>query len=91
MSSKRLFKSSKDTRKGGDENQREVGGREIKASEELYGMFSVTLSMPKSQVSLVSALLSPADSLVTGFSAVQQLPEASASPPAVGHPQFPFL
>lgn len=43
-------------------------------------MFSVTLSMPKSQVFLVSALLSPADSLVTGFGAVQQLPEASASP-----------
>lgn len=80
VSSKGLFESSKDTRKGGDQNQRKIGGREIKASEELYGMFSVTLSMPKSQVFLVSALLSPADSLVTGFGAVQQLPETSASP-----------
>lgn len=59
MSSKCLFKSSKDIRKGGDQNQRKIRGREIKASEELYGMFSVTLSMPKSGVFQALAPLVP--------------------------------
>lgn len=48
MSSKCLFKSSKDKREGGNKNQRKIWGREIKASEELYGVFYVTLSVPKS-------------------------------------------
>lgn len=80
-------------RKGGDQNQRKIGGREIKPSEELYGMFSVTLSMPKSQVFPALALLFLAGSLFTcsGFSAARQLPEASALHVGRGHPQFHFL
>lgn len=62
MSSKCLFKSSKDKREGGNKNQRKIGGREIKASEELYGVFYVTLSVPKSGLlpAVVSMLSSSA-------------------------------
>lgn len=80
-------------RKGGDQNQRKIGGREIKASEELYGEFSVTLSMPKSQVFPALTLPWLSDSLVTctAFRAAQQLPGASAPHTDTGHPQFHFF
>lgn len=61
-------------------------GREIKASEELYGKFSVTLSMPKSEVLPALTLPWPSDFLFTAFRAAQQLQVASA--PHTGHPQF---
>lgn len=80
-------------RKGGDGNQRKIGGREIKASEELDGVFSVTLSMPKSQRFPAPVLLSPSDSPFpcTGFSAARQLPVASAPHTGMGNPQSRFL
>lgn len=68
-------------------------GRGIKASEELYGALSVTLSMPKSQVLLPApAPLLPSDSLTcTDFSAARQLPVAPVLHAGTGHPQRQIL
>lgn len=75
-------------RKGGDQNQRKIGGREIKASEELYGKFSVTLSMPKSEVLPALTLPWPSDFLFSAFRAAQQL--QVDQPPTQGIHNFTF-